>query len=202
MRNGEMFWMEMIEITKNRIDSLLSEYKQAKKQVKIELKELKKTKKELVYLEEAQQVIQLVAQAVQQQTHSRVAKIVSRCLSFILEDECEFKLIFDRKRGKTEARPVFIIDGNEMEPQYTEAGGVIDITSFALRLSCIILARPQRRKLIVLDEPFKMISAEYGDRIREMLEAIAEELGIQIIMITHSRQLMTGNVIDLQERKS
>lgn len=191
-----------MEMRKKKIDRLLSEYKQAKKKVKVELKELKKSKRELLYLEEAQQAIQFVAQAVQQQTHSRVAKIVSRCLSFILEDDCEFQLIFDRKRGKTEARPVFIIDGHEMEPKYTEAGGVIDITSFALRLACIILARPQRRKLIVLDEPFKMISVEYGDRVRKMLEVISKELGIQIVMITHNRTLMTGNVIDLSERKS
>ena len=184
-----------------KVDSLLSAYNQAKKQVKIETTEYKKAKKELKYLEESQLIVQQVAQEVQQHTHRRVATIVSRCLNLIFTDAYEFKLIFERKRGKTEARPIFIKNGHEIDPTYSSGGGVRDVTSFALRMACMILARPRRRKLIVLDEPFKMMSPDNRDRVKLMLEVLSEELGIQIVMITHDKTLVTGHVIDLSERK-
>lgn len=190
-----------MQMTKKKVTQLLSEYRRAREQYKVEKAELKKVRLELKYLSEAQQIVQHVVQAVQQQTHKRISTIVSRCLNLIFEDAYEFKLIFERKRGTTEARPVFIRRGNEIDPKYSSGGGVIDVTSFALRLSCVILARPRRRRLLVLDEPFKMVSIEYRERIRIMLEVLSKELKVQIIMVTHDKALMIGNVIDLSERK-
>ena len=76
-------------------------------------------------------------------------------------------------------------------------GGVVDVAAFALRLSCLMLSKPPLRRLLVLDEPFKFVSAEHRDRIQTLLRTLAEEMRIQILMVTHIEQLVTGDVLEL-----
>ena len=147
---------------------------------------------------EAQTVLQSVAQTVQQQAHDRLASVVTRCLEAVFDDPYEFQLVFDRKRGKTEARLVFARDGVEYDPG-SVGGGVVDVAAFALRLSALMLVRPPPRRVLFLDEPFKMVSRNYAGRARQLLEVLSEELGLQIVQVTHNRDLVTGTVIDLSE---
>jgi DNA repair exonuclease SbcCD ATPase subunit len=76
-------------------------------------------------------------------------------------------------------------------------GGVVDVASFALRVACLILHRPRLSKVMVLDEPFKFVSAQYRDRVRTMLERLSQDLDMQIIMVSHIDELETGKVIEL-----
>ena len=149
----------------------------------------------LVTSTEARRVLQAVAQSIQQTVHGKIAGVVSRCLSLIFDEPYEFRINFVQKRNKTEAELVFVRDGNEIDPMTASGGGVVDVTSFALRLACLMLARPATRRVIVLDEPFKFVSAEYRGRVRDMLLELAEQMGIQFIMVTHVRELECGKVI-------
>ena len=77
-------------------------------------------------------------------------------------------------------------------------GGAIDVASFALRVACLMLSRSQPRKILILDEPFKMISRDHNrQRVRELIETLSKEMGIQIILITHDPELTIGKVIEL-----
>lgn len=147
--------------------------------------------------EAAQAVLQDVAQAVQQEAHRRIAGVVSRCLSQVFDDPYEFDIIFDRKRGRTEARLVFRRNGLEVDPLTASGGGVVDVAAFALRLACLVLTRPQVRPLVVLDEPFKFVSAQYRDRVRSMLEQLADDMGVQFLMVTHIPELVCGHVVQV-----
>jgi DNA repair exonuclease SbcCD ATPase subunit len=148
--------------------------------------------------EEARGILQAVAQSVQQTVHDKVAGVVSTCLSAVFDEPYEFHINFVQKRGRTEAELVFVRDGVEVDPMTASGGGVVDVVSFALRLACLMLTRPAPRKLIVLDEPFKFVSAEYRDRIREMLLGLAGQMGVQFIMVTHVRELECGKVIRME----
>lgn len=145
----------------------------------------------------AREVLQLVSAAVQQQAHARIAAIVSRCLEAVFEEPYTFQIQFERKRGKTEARLVFVRDGMEIDPMNASGGGVVDVAAFALRVSCMLLAKPPVRRLMILDEPFRFVSTEYRERVRLLLEALSEELGIQFIVVTHMTELQMGKVIEL-----
>lgn len=109
----------------------------------------------------------------------------------------QFRIEFGRKRGRTEARLLFVRDGEEIDPISASGGGVVDVTAFALRLACLILTRPAVRRLIVLDEPFKHLSAEYRVRVRSMLEGLAEQMDTQIILVTHSTEFHIGKVVEV-----
>jgi len=147
---------------------------------------------------EAQQIVQAVAETVQQEAHARIGGVVSRCLSIVFgEDAYRFEIHFERARGKTEARLVFVRDGMEVNPVDASGGGVVDVAAFALRLSCLMLSRPAQRRVVVLDEPFKFVSADYRDAVRRMLESLSSDLDVQFIMVTHIDELRCGKVVEI-----
>ena len=152
---------------------------------------------ELTETHEALEVTQHVAEAIQENAHKQIAAVVSRCLEAVFDEPYEFEIIFERKRNRTEARLVFVREGLEVDPMSASGGGVVDVACFALRLACLMLSRPPKRRLVVLDEPFKFVSAGYRDNVRTMLETLAEEMQVQFIMVTHIEELQTGKVIQI-----
>lgn len=131
--------------------------------------------------------------------HDHIALVVSRCLEAVFDDPYEFRILFDKKRGKTEARLAFVRNGQEVSPTDAAGGGVVDVAAFALRLACLMTAQPPVRKVLILDEPFRFVSAGYRDRVRTMLETVSKEMGVQIVMVTHAEELQAGKTIDLDK---
>jgi len=143
---------------------------------------------------QAQDIIQTLAKTTQEYSHSQIAKIVSKCLSAVFEKPYTVNIEFDKKRGKTEARVVYQQGENKLSPLLT-SGGVKDLTSFALRIASLVLSMPKTRKLLVLDEPFKAVSATNRPKIESLLTSLCTELKMQIIIITHDPELNIGKVI-------
>lgn len=159
---------------------------------------LQEAKQELLDAEEAQRIVQAAAQHAQQQAHDRLAGVVTRCLKSVFgEDGYEFKIEFDRKRGKTEARLYFTRDGHEIDPLSASGGGVVDVASMALRVACLMMAKPALRKLLVLDEPCKHLSEQYRPAVRELIQTLSEEAGIQFVIVTHDPEFQIGEVVEL-----
>ena len=145
----------------------------------------------------AQEILQQLAQAVQQRAHQKIAEVVTSCLEAVFEDPYSFHIEFERKRGKTEARLKFKRGGMTVDPLNSTGGGVVDVASFALRVACLILHRPRLSKVMVLDEPMKFVSEQYRPRVREMLERLSRDLDMQIVMVSHIEDLATGKIIEL-----
>lgn len=159
---------------------------------------LKDAEVHLANVQQAQDILQRLAQAVQQQAHERIAAVVSSCLVGVFGEEAyEFKIEFERKRGKTEAQLFFVRDGVRLDPLASSGGGVVDVAAFALRIACLVLHRPRLNRVVVLDEPFKYVSEEYQENVRAMVERLAKDLEIQIIFITHNENLATGQIIHI-----
>ena len=91
-----------------------------------------------------------------------------------------------------------IKDGKDIDdPLEADSGGVIDLAAFALRLSCLMLAKPKLRRIIILDEPFKYVSEQYIPNIRKLIEGLAEDFKVQFIIVTHIKELRIGKIIEL-----
>lgn len=187
------------DVYRKKLDRLLVQFRQAREQAQQEQQHLDEAREQVEHLLQAQAIVQQVAEAVQQQAHEQVARMVTRCLQAVFGEEAAytFKIDFERKRGRTEARLLFCRDGMELEPLGAAGGGVIDVAAFALRLACLVLARPKRRRLLVLDEPWKHLSAEYRPAVRQLVLTLARELGIQFLICTHANELKIGKVIEL-----
>ncbi len=182
---------------RNKLNPLLEARKTALRKIKEEKENLEKAKQRLENVQEAQIIVQDVAQTLQNTAHRRIASVVSKCLRLVFDYPYQFKIHFDKKRGKTEARLSFLRGNLEVSPLGATGGGVIDVAAFALRLASLILSLPPRRRLLVLDEPFARLSVEYRPQVAETLEVIAEDLGVQIIQITHSSELEIGKIVRL-----
>lgn len=180
-------WATRIDAAKAQKAAAVAELKRARRKV-LEAED------ELFHTEEAAGIVQGVAQLTQQQAHDRIGAVVSQCLETVFDEAYEFQIVFDQKRGRTEARLVFLRDGCEISPLAASGGGVVDVAAFALRLACLALSRPQRRRVVIMDEPFKFVSAEYRARVRDMLDELSDEMGVQFIMVTHIEELQTGHV--------
>jgi DNA repair exonuclease SbcCD ATPase subunit len=118
-------------------------------------------------------------------------------LEAVFDEPYEFKMAFVEKRGRTEVELTFEKDGQVVDPLGASGGGVVDVASFALRVAAILLSGPKSRRLLVLDEPFKFLSKMYRPRIRQLLEELAKEMSMQIIMVTHIDELQTGKIVEI-----
>lgn len=176
------------------VDRFLTEYGQTSGIVRKEAKELKRARKKMKTAIEAQQTAQQIVQGIQTATHKQLSSVVTRCLEATFPDPYKFKFIFERKRGRTEARPIFIRDGKELDPISSAGGAPGDCAALALRIACIKLSKPAKRAFIILDEPFGSVDEEKQDLFRELLETLSKEL-VQIVLITHNPKWHIGKVI-------
>lgn len=183
---------------KEIFDNILEHYNKAQKEVG-EIQEaeniIEDLDAQLDFLVSVQQSCQIVASSIQTIAHQKIAGLVTKCLSTIFDDPYEFEILFEEKRGKTEARPIFKRRGEVIEePLKGSGGGVVDVAAFALRLASIILSKPKPRKILILDEPFKFVSEKYRKNIAGLLNDLSNSYGIQIIMVTHINELKAGQV--------
>jgi ABC-type branched-subunit amino acid transport system ATPase component len=184
--------------TRKRVESL-----EAKRRAVVEMLALAKRDLSLAQAEEdkavqARDVLQQVGQAVQQEAHQSIAAVVSRCLSSVFPEEpYEFKVLFERKRNRTEARLVFVKDGMEL-PAKEIGNGVLDVASFALRTACLIMTKPALTRFLVIDEPFRGVHGPRRKSVAELVEEVSQELGVQVLCITHEREMEMGTVVEIE----
>jgi len=185
---------------RQKMDRLIIRHKMLTEKIKEEREELVNLDQSLTQSQEAQGILQAAAEILQNTAHRRIAGIVTRSLQAVFgdgQDPYEFVIQFERKRGRTEATLGFKRDGEVVDPMSASGGGVVDVASFALRLSCLLLKRPAIRRLLVLDELWKHLSEQYRPAMRELIEKLSEELGVQFVIITHSEEFKIGKVVEL-----
>lgn len=190
--------MKNIREFRNKLNSLLEERKFLSRQIKGENLSFKKIGQELQNTQEAQQIIQRLSQSVQQEAHNQISSIVTKCLQTVFPEPYQFRLDFRKKRGKTEAVPVFSKNGLDLEnPIRTIGGSVVEVAALALRVACLVLSIPKKGLVLILDEPFRMIDRTCKENLKTLIKKLSSELKIQIIYITHDPEFEIGKVIRL-----
>ncbi len=126
----------------------------------------------------------------QANAQKQIESLVSLGLATIFDDDLSFHLI-PGVRAKT---PVvdFVIrsrlaDGTTVDTDVlTERGGGLAATvGFLLRLVILLLTRQRQDTILMLDETFAHVSAEYVPRLVDFLKDLVAQTGVQIIMVTH-----------------
>lgn len=183
----------------DQVEALRARHAHARARVKEEKTALKEAGAGLWDAEQARDLLQQVAQGVQQVAHARLASVVTRCLKAVFGDDgYDFQTDFVRKRGRTEAVLSFQREGLVVEPATAAGGGAVDVAAFALRLACLLLATPRKRLLLCLDEPLRFVNGiEYQGRVAGLLEVLAEEFGVQLVLVSDDDWLQVGEVVRL-----
>lgn len=150
----------------------------------------------LKLLEQSQAFLQKVAQETQQHLKFQVEDIVNLALETCFPGEYTFQILFNIARGKTDAELVFLDQktGRPVDPMNASGGGVVDLTTFALRIACYALEQGTDN-VIVLDEPFRFLSRDLQQRAGEILKTLSQRMQLQIIMVSH-----IGEIIDVADK--
>jgi DNA repair exonuclease SbcCD ATPase subunit len=156
---------------------------------------LKATQAELVAIEadqaalgKAQVFLQTVAQRTQEQLRLHIEDIVQLALDSCWPDKYTFKVMFEIKRGQTEAAFQLISDTGPVDPLDEVGGGVVDVAAFALRIAAWSLG--QTRAAILLDEPFRFLSQNLQPKAGAILRELSARLGLQFVMVTHNAAMI------------
>ena len=182
---------------KTRVDAAVARHKAACAQAATQRARLREAKTQAKHARMSHAIAMGVAQQIQTSAHRQIADVVTRSLAAVFDEPYEFKIDFEQKRGRTEARLIFERDGEAIDPMDASGGGVVDVAAFALRLACLMLSRPPKRKILFLDEPFRFVARDYSVRVRELLETLAREMECQFIIVTHQEELKAGTVVSL-----
>ncbi len=125
-------------------------------------------------------------------TQTQIETLVTQGLRSIFGEDLSFHLI-PGVRAKTPVVDFIvrstiddeqIVDTNVMD----ERGGGLAVTvGFLLRLVVLLLsAHGKGETVLILDETFAHVSAEYEPRLAEFLRELVDKTGVQIVMVTHS----------------
>jgi DNA repair exonuclease SbcCD ATPase subunit len=153
-------------------------------QIQTKEKDLEETIEGKENTTKARKVIQLVGEKLQEEVAQYLSNLVTMALKAVSSDFPEFKARMISKRNQIECELFFVEKGNEEDPLSSSAGGCVDVASFALRVAMWSLNK--NRPTLILDEPFRNVSPDLQSQVSDMIKLVSEELGIQIIMVSHA----------------
>ncbi len=123
----------------------------------------------------------------------------SLALASVFDDPYEFLVRFIQRRNKTECDLLFTKNGQACDLFEAAGYGAVDIANFALR-AAIWSIHPSRNTQL-LDEPFRNLSSDYHEKASEMVKKVSDSLGLQIIMVTHQKDMISAadNIIEVEK---
>lgn len=176
------------------------DYHTRKGRAEVYQKEIQQIKEQFVLAEQLEidlgdeiKLLHLSAQAAQASIKNLIESLVTRGLQAIFFDRTyRFVVTLDEERRASVAE--FTLEelvGVEWHGRDFKSvgGGVADVVSALLRIAAVVLRRPQQRRIIWLDEPFKHVWEGYQARISTFLSKVTLELDLQIILTTHCMEV-------------
>lgn len=143
-------------------------------------------------IESLQKVIVLFQKAseyARQQMKYTIDDITSNALQVVFGGDISFEMELGTRGGSPTAEFFVVEDGLKLSPMDAKGGGLVDVISVALRLAILELYEPKIEGPVLLDEPGKMVSAEYVENFVYFLREYCHKTGRQFIVVTHNNQL-------------
>lgn len=140
-------------------------------------------------------LLQQTAQEARDIARGRIEGLVTQALQAVFGAEYRFAIELTERGGRPEAE--FYVVSPDFEtgalmqtrPQDSRGGGVVDIVSLALREAMLETYRPRLEGPVILDEPAKMVSADYIGPTAEFLAAVTKAYERQVLLVTHQEAL-------------
>lgn len=176
---------------------------QLERGIQTRIRNIKNLDLDLLEIEEARNIIQLVAKKTQQKLEYHLSEIVTLALAAVFSDPYEFEIEFIERRGKTEADIYFVRHGKRITPKTSSEGGGIEVAAFALRIALWSLYQPNTRPTLIIDEPLKWLKGlDYPEKGAAMIKELSEKVGVQIIMVSHITEQVASahNIIEVKRK--
>lgn len=176
---------------KNKFATYKAEYSIIKESLNNKTNELNELS---IYYDNIQKARLVVAEAgkhTQSYLKDYIESMVTTALQSVFEEDYKFVIDFDIKRNKPEASMKLLIRGEEADPSSSVGGGILDITSFVLRIVLWSINNPQSANVIILDEPYRFLHGNIESAIK-MTKEISNKLGIQFIIVSQIPEISEG----------
>lgn len=184
--------MRSVQQLRTQLDVAKGVRRSVKDSLEVEKRRLTEAEKEADASSKAQVILQESARLTQEQLEYRISKLVTLAMESVFENPYEISLNFQSQRGKTGASIFFLRDDEPVDPLSEAEGGAVDVASLGLQISLWTLQNPRTRNLLVLDEPLKWLKGgELPEKGAEMIKQISHKLGLQILMVSHSPELIS-----------
>lgn len=133
------------------------------------------------HITQAVLTVQKIANELQANITAFFTTCVQSALDIVFPGSYKFCMEFNSRRNQAELDMWLDRNGEKVSALDAAGGGVVDVISFALRTSCLLLSK--KRPVLFLDEPFKFIRGEARERLGELLNLLSVQSHVQIIMV-------------------
>ncbi len=147
---------------------------------------------DITRLERVSGVLARIGETRQEQLQNHIEALVSQGLRTIFGDAITFHLVPGTERNT----PVIDFEvrsriGDQIvatDVMDARGGGLAATVGFLLRLVVLLLSHAQGETVMLLDETFTFVSAEYRPKLAAFLRDLVDKTGVQIILVTHSEE--------------
>jgi DNA repair ATPase RecN len=136
-------------------------------------------------------LLQKTSDYARQQAKGRIEEIVTQALHVVFPGNVfSFVIILDVKGAQPVTEYWLTRNGVKTQlrpPDYDNGGGYVDVITLALRLAIAELEAIEGP--LLMDEVGKHVSAEYAQNVAYFLKQYSDQLGRQILLVTHNEAL-------------
>lgn len=141
-------------------------------------------------LAQVEQFFNVLADEKRALLETRVQRLVDHGIKFVFGPQYSFQVRSELAGKQIKTR--FYVTESDLELNIVDAagGGIADVVSFLLRIVMLLLRRPVQRRVLILDEGFKWVSAGHMPQLTQLITELSTTLGLSLIMVTHRPELV------------
>lgn len=146
---------------------------------------------ELAVLQECNAAFEVLLTKTGEASLQRIEALVTYGLRVVFTDlQLTFKFAVEHKRGGLAMEPRLIDEAKGVEAPILDAfgGGPASVVSLLLRV--IVCKQLNLAPVLLLDEPFAFVSAEYRAAVGQLLKQLADQTGLTIVMVSHEPEFL------------
>jgi ABC-type uncharacterized transport system YnjBCD ATPase subunit len=144
-----------------------------------------KLSEDIEVLEKVSILFQQLSSLKKKELQKKVETLIGYGLKVIFQEDIKFIIESEIKGNNISFEFKLESNGQQTGIFDCRGGGIISVISYLLRVLMLIMIKPSLRKLLVLDEPFSMLSESYRENMKSLLSVLSEKTGIQHIIVTH-----------------
>ncbi|MCX6705177.1 MAG: hypothetical protein NT162_02470 [Candidatus Woesebacteria bacterium] len=145
----------------------------------------KELKEEIDTLEKVAILFQQLSDLKRTELQKKVETLVGFGLKVIFQEDIKFLIESEVKGNNISFEFKLETNGQKTGIFDCRGGGIISVVSYLLRVIMLLMVKPQLRKVLFLDEPFSMLSEEYRNNMKTLLQTLSQKTGIQHVIVTH-----------------
>jgi DNA repair exonuclease SbcCD ATPase subunit len=152
---------------------------------------------------QAHQILREEGAKLQAKVENDLSHLLTRALQAVLPFPYDAaRVAMEVRRNQPELEVWLERGGRRIDPMTETGGGVVDIIALCLRLCLWALSR-NCGSLILLDEPMRFISKGLLPRAWALVENLAEELSLLLLIVTHEKEILqqTTTRIEIPSKK-